>query len=289
MIPVSVIILTYNEETNIAECVRALDAFDEVIVVDSGSTDRTLEILRSESPRVRILSNSFEDFGQQRNWAIDNTNPAHPWVLFVDADEFMEKPLAEEINAFVSSPGDAVGAFIAGRNYFLGRWLKYSTYFPSYQLRLLKQGAVRYRREGHGQREETTSKTVYLKNSWRHEGFSQGIHHWIDRHNRYSTAEAPLISEMRTRKVPWKSLLARDAITRRRAIKLAGSKLPGRPVTRFLYTYVVRFGFLDGYAGFLFNLLRFTNDIHICTKVAERKWRCGNTERSSVHTTCRQR
>ena len=268
-IPVSVIVLTRDEAINIGRCLAGLSEFDDLIVVDSGSTDATLDVICNEFPSVRIFQHPFEDFGQQRNWAIEETRARHAWILFVDADEFMLSALSDEIRQFVADPGDAVGAFVAGRNHFLGRWLKRCTYFPSYQLRLLKRGEVWYRREGHGQREVTGGRLIYPGNHWDHEGFSHGVEHWIDRHNRYSTAECELILRLRHERLPVRELFERDPVRRRRALKILGAKLPGRPFLRFAYTYFLRWGFLDGYPGFLFCMLRFGHDWHIITKLVE--------------------
>src|SRR5262249_24436901 len=159
---------------NIQACLTCLAEIDDVVVVDAGSTDDTLALAREARPDVRIFTHSFKDFGDQRNWALDNTMPRHGWVLFVDADEFCTAELIHEVVRFVADPGPHVGAHIAGRNYFLGRWLKHATMFPSYQLRLLKLGAVRYRKEGHGQIEVMETQGHYLKEGWRHEAFSKG-------------------------------------------------------------------------------------------------------------------
>lgn len=272
MAPVSIVILTYNEEVNIARCLERLRWSDDVIIVDSGSSDSTCVLARKTRQDVRIHENPFEDFGQQRNWALDHTSPKHDWILFLDADEFVTRPFVKELAEFVASPGRAAGAYIAGRNYFLGRWLKHSTLYPSYQLRLLKRGEVRYRKEGHGQREVTDGPLHYFKEGWRHEGFSKGIEQWIARHNRYSTDEVDLLLRLRSEPVSLGSCLSRDPIVRRRALKVLGAKIPGRPISRFLYVYLMRRGILDGYAGFLFALLRLAHDLHIVTKIAERKY-----------------
>lgn len=274
MIPVSAIILTYNEADNIGPCVEALRAFAEVIMVDSGSTDGTVELVHNSYPQVRVFHHGFEDFGTQRNWALDETSPRYEWILFIDADEFMEQPLAEEIREFTANPGDNVGAYIAGRNYFLNRWLRRCTFFPSYQLRLLKRGQVRYRKEGHGQREVTDGELAYLRQSWRHEGFSHGVHQWIERHNQYSTDEVELILRLRNESLTFAELFDRDPIRRRRALKKVAARLPGRAINRFLYTYVWRGGFLDGYPGLLFCLLRWAHECHITVKLAEQQ--CGH-------------
>ena len=152
-LPISVIILTFQEESNIRGCLKSVSWADDVIVVDSFSSDGTIDAARAALPSVRILQNAFEDFGQQRNWAIDNAAPKHPWVLFLDADERPTPACVAEMARVVAKPGDTVGYFLCARNYFLGRWVRHCQLYPSWQLRLLKNGHVRYRKEGHGQRE----------------------------------------------------------------------------------------------------------------------------------------
>ena len=87
LVPVTVIILTFNEERNISDCVRSLDWADEVMVVDSGSIDATTAIAVETRPDLRVFQHAFKDFGDQRNWALDKTSPRNSWVLFLDADE----------------------------------------------------------------------------------------------------------------------------------------------------------------------------------------------------------
>lgn len=268
-IPVSVVILTYNEASNIVSCIQSLHLFGDIVVVDSGSTDGTKEAVLRECPHVRVLEHSFEDFGSQRNWAMTEAELKYEWVLFVDADEFMEGPLASEIEAFVAASQSYVGAYVAGRNYFLGRWLKYSTFFPSYQLRLLKRGSVTFKKEGHGQREVTDGALAYLASTWRHEMFSHGVEQWIARHNKYSSEEVELLLEHRYRAVPWRDLFVRDPVQRRRALKCLAARLPLRPFLRFFYTYFWKRGFLDGRAGWNYCLLTLAHECHVVVKSTE--------------------
>ena len=267
------IILTLNEAANIETCLRRLAWADDIIIVDSFSKDGTLDICRSVMPGCRIFQNAFQDFGQQRNWALDNAFPQHEWVLFVDADELMTEALAKEIQTFIAAPGMAVGAYIAGRNYFLGRWIRHCSYYPSYQLRLLRRGCVRFAKEGHGQKEMCNGPTAYLAESWRHEGFSKGIADWINKHNRYSDEEVDLLVRLRNEPLVLPHLLARDRVTRRRAVKRLAARTPCRPLVRFLYTYLARRGFLDGYAGLIYCLLYLTFEIQVQAKLAERRFR----------------
>lgn len=267
--PLSVIILTGNEERNIAECVADLDWADDVIVVDSYSTDATLEEARRARPDVRIFQNPFEDFGQQRNWALDETGPRHEWILFLDADERCPPAFAEAIRRTVADPGEKVGFFLCYRNMFLGQWIKRSTFFPSWQLRLLKQGEVRYRKEGHGQRELTDGPLGFIQEPYDHYGFSKGVADWIARHNQYSTDEVELILRLASEPLRLTDLLRRDPVVRRRCLKRIAARIPLRPMTRFLYSYIVRGGFLDGLAGWHYCLLRASHEIHVQAKLVE--------------------
>jgi asparagine synthase (glutamine-hydrolysing) len=272
-IDVTAIVLTKNEANNIAECLECMSRFKDICIVDSESTDNTVALAQAARADVRVFANRFKDFGDQRNWAIDNCDPKYEWIVFVDADEFCTPKLLDEIKEFVANPGPYVGGFIAGMNYFLGRWLKYSTMYPSYQLRLLKRGEVRYRKEGHGQREVTDGKSYYFKESWRHEGFNKGIYQWLDRHNQYSTEEIELILKHREEPVNTAELFSRDPVIRRRVLKQIGAIVPARPLLRFIYSYFIHLGFLDGYPGFIYCLLRAGHEINLLAKVAEMKHR----------------
>jgi ubiquinone/menaquinone biosynthesis C-methylase UbiE len=268
-LPVSVIILTLNEDINIRECIATLSWADEVIVVDSHSTDRTIELARQCRPDVRIFSNAFQDFGQQRNWALDHAAPRHPWILMLDADERCPPAFVEGIKNAICTPGDKVGFFLCYRNMFLGRWIKHCTLYPSWQLRLLKAGCVRFQKEGHGQREVTAGQLGYLSEPYDHFGFSKGVAEWIERHNSYSTHEVELVERLRSEPLRLFEMLSRDAVQRRRFGKRLATRLPLRWLMHFLYLYIVRLGFLDGHPGLMFCLLRAAHDVHITVKLAE--------------------
>lgn len=265
---ISAVILTHNEARNIVSCLSALRPVDDVVIVDSGSTDETLVLATSVRPDVRIFTHPFQDFGEQRNWAIDHCELRHDWLLFVDADEYCDAELLNELTEFISSPAEFVGGFIAGRNYFLGRWLKYSTMFPSYQLRLLRRGKVRYIKEGHGQREVTDGPLKYMTHGWRHEAFSKGVHQWLARHNTYSTEEARRFIVERALPIDWRQL-GQDRIARRRLMKQIALRLPLRPWIRFLYAWLFRGGVLDGRAGFYYCTLLLAHQLELDAKLAE--------------------
>jgi glycosyltransferase involved in cell wall biosynthesis len=270
-IPLTTIVLTQDEEINIQQCLDCLRRVDDVVIVDSGSTDATLNLAAAARPQVRIYSHPFQDFADQRNWALTHTEPKHEWVLFVDADEFCTPELLKEIAGFLADPGIYVGAFISGKNYLLGRWLRHCTLYPAPQLRLLKRGRIFYQKHGHGQREVADGQLVHLRQSWRHEGFSKGVAEWIARHNFYSTQEVDLLLAMRKGVPPWRDAFSRDRVQRGRALKVLSARLPLRPLSTFFYLYVVRRGFLDGYPGFLYCALMMGHHINLMAKSAERQ------------------
>ncbi len=267
--PLSVIVLTLNEELNIRDCLESLAWADDVIVVDSGSADGTLERARAARPEARLFTHPFQDFGDQRNWALDNTQPVHDWILFLDADERCTPACAEAIRQALAQPGEAAGFYLTCRNFFLGRWIKHCTLYPSWQLRLLKSGRVRFRKEGHGQREVTDGPLAYIREPYDHYGFSKGIAHWVERHNVYSSNEAEFILRMRKEPLALRDLFSADPVVRRRCLKRLAARTGFRPALRFIYLYLIRGGFLDGKPGFVFCMLRVNHEIAITAKLTE--------------------
>ena len=265
----TVVILTHNEAVNIVACVEGLRAFAEIFVVDSGSTDRTVELVHDHFPDIRVLHHAFQDFGQQRNWALDHVRAAYNWILFFDADERCTPAFAEAIDTAVSDPRENVGFFLCYRNMFLGRWIKRCTMYPTWQLRLLKVGHVRYVKDGHGQREVMDGKAGYIDVPYDHFGFNKGIREWIARHNEYSTNEVELLDSLRSAPLRLSDLFARDRVQRHRALKRLGARTPLRPVVRFFHLYVIRGGYLDGRAGLLYCCLQFAHELHILAKRSE--------------------
>jgi glycosyltransferase involved in cell wall biosynthesis len=271
-IPLTAIILTLNEADNIRDCLAGLTRIADVVILDSGSTDGTIEIARRMRPDIRVFEHPFKDFGEQRTFAIKTCAGAHEWILFVDADEYCTDVFLDEVQAFLASPGANVGAYVAGKNYFLGRWLRYSTLYPSYQLRLLRRDRVHFVKEGHGQREVADGPLHYLSEGWRHEGFRKGVAQWIDRHNRYSTEEVELHRRLEREPLSAGEFFSRNAIERRRAVKRLSARLPLRPVLLFFYLYVWKRGFIDGYPGFLYCAMVSANMVYIVAKRAEARY-----------------
>lgn len=250
--PVSVVILTFNEQVNIKDCLRSCAWCDDVHVLDSGSTDRTIELAQSLGAKVH--TNPFKSFGDQRNWAIDNIPCRHPWHFHLDADERFTPELVEEMFDLLGADGnssDKAAYLCPSKMMLLGRWLKYSGGYPSYQVRLFRFGKCRYKDFGHGQREDPIGAVGTLVQPYTHYNFGKGVLEWFYKHNDYSGREADeAVAVIKTGGRPrLRQLFKGDATARRRAWKNMSYFLRGRAIIRFFYNFILRGGIFDGMAG----------------------------------------
>ena len=247
---ISVVILTFNEAGNLPRCLESIRWCDDVLVMDSGSTDDTTAIARAAG--ARVLTRPFDTFANQRNHAMEQGALRHPWVLHLDADEVVSPELRDELQALAagSSAGQPVYR-VPSKLIFMGRWLRYSGMYPAYQVRFGRREQLRFIDHGHGQRESVSPDQVGTVSApFDHYNFSKGINDWFARHLRYARAEAEQALAERREPLHWDDLLGLDPTVRRRAQKRLANRLPFRPALRFVYAYVVRRGFLDGRAGF---------------------------------------
>lgn len=268
-LPVTVIILTRDEEANIADCIATCTSWsDDVHVLDSGSTDRTCQIARSLGAQVHI--NAFTSFGQQRNWAIDHIAHKYDWVFHLDADERFTPQLVREIRDVLSRNPKYAGYYVPYKMMFMGRWLKRAGQYPVYQMRFFHRGRMRFRDYGHGQRELTTGRIGRLRQPYLHFNFSKGIADWLEKHNRYSTLEARQIYLREHAEPGRQPSIFGDAVERRRYFKAKiYPKIPGKYLWRFLWMYVWKRGFLDGFPGLYYCLLNSTYELLTVLKVQE--------------------
>jgi glycosyltransferase involved in cell wall biosynthesis len=268
---VSILILTLNEETNLAECIDSCAWSDDIVVFDSLSTDGTREIAAARG--ARVIERRFDNYAAQRNAALTAVAYAHPWVLMVDADERVPKDLAAEIQSRAVAADPKTAMFrMRRKDFFLGKWLKRSSGYPTWFGRLVRVGRVRVEREVN---EEYLADGAIesLMAHLHHYPFNKGIAYWYERHNRYSTMEALQKAKSRDEPLALRSLVARDPIERRRTLKQIGYRLPLRPLVMFLYFYLVRLGVLDGRAGCYFSLMRAAYELSIDLKVIEARRR----------------
>jgi len=246
-LPMSVVILTLNEEVNIADCLRSCAWCDDVHVVDSGSTDRTVEIAREMG--ANVYHHPFETFGKQRNWAIENCPCKHEWIFHLDADERLTPDLITAIRTLLASDPPQAGFHVPQKFMFLGKWLKRAAVYPTYQMRLFHKQRMRFCDWGHGQRELTEGAVGVLNVPYLHYGLSKGLSEWIDRHNRYSTAEALQAYELLRQKAQWTDVFSQDPIKRRRAYKEISYRLPFRAAIRHFVTMWILGAAFEGKPG----------------------------------------
>lgn len=275
-VPVTVIIPTRNEERNIAECISSVVWASQIFVVDSQSSDRTVEIARTKG--VEVVDFIYEGgWPKKKNWAIKNLPIQNSWILLLDADERVTEELAEEISCCIKSD-DKNGYYIKWKFYFLGKWMRFS-WSHGWMLRLFKRGTGEYedlglRNEGGWDNEVHENLIVEgdvgkLSNYLLHKS-NQDLFHWLKKQNEFSdwNAHRRLMGENNLWKNVEKASLS-DPLSRRRLLKSIFLKLPGKPFILFVYLYVFKLGFLDGREGFYFCLLRATHELNIGIKVFE--------------------
>jgi glycosyltransferase involved in cell wall biosynthesis len=228
----SVTIITLNEEANIRRTLESVRWADEIIVLDSGSTDRTEAICHEFTDK--IFHQDWLGFGSQKNAAIDRATG--DWVLSLDADEPIEPELGAEIRAIMASPGAKDGYRIPRKTFFLGKWIKYGGWYPDYNLRLFRKGKGRFEErivheavKVHG----TIGTTVH---AIMHHAYPD-LSSYMASINKYSSLAVDVMAGkgISSSKVSWVNIVF-------------------RPILTFLLKYVIRLGFLDGKHGLVLNL-----------------------------------
>lgn len=284
IVPVSVVILTRDEELNIEACLLSCAWCDDIHVVDSGSTDQTCQI--AERLGAKVHHHPFTSFGEQRNWAIDHIEHKYEWVFHLDADERFTPELAAEIAAVIAAGPSEAGFYVPHKLMFMGRWLRYAEGgYPIYQMRFFHRQRMRFRDYGHGQRESTSGRIGVLHRPYLHFNFSKGLDEWIDKHNRYSALEAREAFETLSGKNNGDRFAFGSAVARRRFFKARiYPRLPGTWLGRFVWMYVLRLGFLDGLAGLHYCLLMSTYDLFTSLKLAELRRKARGQEEQRTQT-----
>jgi glycosyltransferase involved in cell wall biosynthesis len=273
---VSVWIPTKNEELNLPACLDCLRWCDDIHVYDSGSIDRTVEIARAASAIVTIRNAGASgqlfggDEAEHRNWAFRNIPFRYPWVLHIDADERVTPELLESIRTAVLQPEECVAFEVQRRDFLSGTWLRHVQATP-YYLRLFRPNQMRFERRINPV-SIPSGLVGRLAGYLDHYPFSKGVHHWIDRHNSYSTLEAEQIMENHrkgSRLSISKALFSRQFVERRYHQKELFYRLPFRPLSKFFLLYVAKRGFLDGGAGLTYAALQAFYEFMIVVKTRE--------------------
>lgn len=230
----SVAIITKNEEANLPRTLASVRWADEVVVVDSGSTDGTVETARSLG--AKVICEAWHGFGRQKNLAIENCSSE--WVLSLDADEEVSEELAKEIRTLLEGSPDADAYFLRRRNLFLGRWIRHGGYYPDPKLRLFRKGLAWFKERAVHETVQFSGTTRILHGDLIHHAYPT-LESYLEHMNRYSSlgAEQAVAKGKTSRSWPaflWNVLL--------------------NPAATFFYNYVFRLGFLDGREGLLLHL-----------------------------------
>lgn len=279
-IPVSVLIPAKNEEENLPACLASVARADEVFVVDSQSSDRSVAIAEAQGAKV-VQFHFNGHWPKKKNWSLDNLPFRNEWVLIVDCDERITPELWEEIAEAIQNPAYD-GYYLNRRVFFLGKWIRHGGKYPDWNLRLFRHQKGRYenlhteaiRNTGDNEVHEHVvmqGKVGYLKEDMLHIDF-RDIFHWLERHNRYSNWEAKvyynLLKGMGNEGTIGANLLG-DSVQRKRFLKKIWVRLPCKPLLRFILFYFLRLGFLDGKAGYIYGRLLSQYEYQIGVKLYE--------------------
>ncbi len=273
-VSVSVLIPIKNEAANLSRCLASVAWADEIFVVDSQSTDGSIEI--AEKSSAQVVQFQFNGtWPKKKNWALENLPFRNEWVFILDADEVLPPEAAEEFARAITNTDGIAGYWINRRFMFMGRWLRHA-YYPNWNLRLFRHSLGRYEKltdadtqSGDNEVHEhviVQGPTGRLRCEMDHYAFPS-VEVFVEKHNRYSNWEARVSADRRLRGSA--SAIRSGPVGRRRKLKLLSQRLPCRPLLRFLYIYLWQKGFLDGREGYYFARLHATYEFLSVAKTYE--------------------
>jgi glycosyltransferase involved in cell wall biosynthesis len=265
---ISVIILTLNEENNIKACINSLSFSDDVVLLDSGSSDKTIKIAKKSG--ARVCERKFDNYAAQRNFGL-SLDFKYDWILMIDADERVSPELVNEIESVINKPENPNTLYrLRRKDYFMNKWIKHSSGYPTWFGRLMKKGEVEVRREIN-EEYYTDGEVGFLKEHLIHYPFNKGIEYWFERHNKYSTMEAKRLLGESVCLADLKDFFHKDPMMRRKIFKSLAYKIPCRPILTFIFLYIFKLGILDGVAGFHYSTMRSIYEYQIDLKMKELK------------------
>ncbi len=253
---ITVVILTYNEQININKSLSNVIGWAKnVYVLDSGSGDNTCSIAKEMG--AEVFYRKFDTYAKQRTYAMKELPINTEWMLFLDADEYLFEALKDEISETIKHTA-LDGFYLKRRFYFMGEWIKFGGYYPTWILRLFKYKLATCHRDMN-EHIKVDGRVGYLENDFVDEN-KKGITDWLEKHNRYITFEAQeLLDFEEHKKTDVLSNVFGSQVERKRWIreKIWNPILPPlvRPFMYFFYRYIFRLGFLDGKAGLVYHLV----------------------------------
>ena len=259
MLPITAIILTYNEEENISACLKCLTGkVKQILVLDSYSTDKTLEIISSFKD-VQLFQHTFENYGRQRNWAFENLPIQEEFIFNIDADHRPGIELFEELKeVFATDYIHRINGFMASRKtLFLGRWIKHGGQFPIYHAIIFRKGFGYCEDKEYDQHFVIEGKTHILKATV-DDTITNNLTEFVTSHNRWATLEAKDAFLIKNSENKVKALRNGNAMERHRykRLKYYDSPIFLRVFLYYFYRMVVRAGWRDGKEGLIFHTLQ---------------------------------
>jgi len=259
-ISLSIIILTFNEEKNITACLDSIgDYFETIFVVDSGSTDRTLEILKGYP--VQVIHHPFENYSKQRNWAFENLTIQTDWILNMDADHRLTPEIIDELRFIFNQPIDPNlnGMLASRKTLFMGKWIRYGGHYPTYHAVIFRKGKGICEDKLYDQHFKITGDVIKLKGDII-DLITESLSTFTLRHDKWSNLEAfeQFHHGAKNADTIIGSLSNKNPIAQRRFLKNIYESFPlfVRPFLYFFIRYFLRLGFLDGKRGLIFHFLQ---------------------------------
>ncbi len=261
-ISITVVMLTYNEEIHIERCLRSLQRIaSKIFIVDSYSMDRTVDI--AESLGAVVVQRKWKNYADQFQWGLDHCGDESEWVMRMDADEYLEPALQQEILLRLPSLTDVGGVYINRKQFFYGKWIKHGGRYPLTLLRIWRNGQGRIEQRWMDEHIILTgdARTVILDGNLVDDNL-KGISFFVDKHNSYATREAVDVLNQKYNlfKKDESIKLTNDPQAKRKRLLKDGvySKLPIalRSMFYFIFRYVFQLGFLDGGKGFIYHFMQ---------------------------------
>lgn len=259
----AVLILTHNESRHLDRCLKVVSSFaDQAFVVDSGSTDGTVEIAREHG--ATVLRHKWKNYADQFQWALDNIETNAEWIMRLDADEVIEPDLAERIRAELPTlPAAVVGVNIDRKHIFMDRWIRHGGRYPLTLLRIFRRGRGRIEQRWMDEHIIVEGgRTVHFAGGFADHNLND-LTFFTDKHNKYATREAIDVLNQRLALSARDVELESDSVSRQAALKRwIKEKVYNRipfPVSSlgyFLFRYFVQLGFLDGREGLIYHFLQ---------------------------------
>lgn len=259
---ISVFILTYNEELHIERCIESVKKItNRIYVIDSFSSDRTVAL--AEQAGATVYQNDFIDHASQVNWALKCCNFNTTWVMRLDADEIISPALSDELNLILPDLDASIsGLYVKRKVYFMNRWIKHGGYYPTWLLRVWRNGCATCEQRIMDEHINLLNgKVINLKSDIIDNNLNN-LTWWTSKHNNYATKEAfETLNQIYQFKVMSDNIKPRvigSQVSRKRWLKYKYAKLPLfiRPFIYFFYRYFLKFGFLDGVQGLIWHFLQ---------------------------------